>query len=51
MSIEEVTDIIDAITAEDMALLADELLRSNKVRLSVVGPVKSENNLVELLKI
>lgn len=51
LSVEEVVENIDKITADDMAKLARELLISEKVRLSVVGPVKSEDNLADLLKI
>ena len=39
------------ITAEDITQLAEELLQSDKVRLSVVGPVKEESKLPDLLKI
>jgi len=51
MDVEEVVSIIDAITVEEMRTLAQELLIGDKLRLSVVGPVKSEDNLEKLLKI
>ena len=51
LSVEEVVSIIDAITAEDMAQLARELLIGNQLRLAVVGPVTAEEPLVELLKL
>jgi predicted Zn-dependent peptidase len=51
LDVEEVVAIIDAITVEEMRSLAQELLIGDKLRLSVVGPVKSENNLEKLLKI
>lgn len=49
-TVEEVIEKIDAVTAEDMAELARELFREDKLRLSVVGPDKDEG-LVDLLKI
>ncbi len=51
LSVEEVVSIIDAITAEDMAQLAQELLIGNQLRLAVVGPVTAEEPLVEALKL
>lgn len=51
LNVEDVVSIIDKITAEEMSALARELLVSEKLRLSVVGPVKSEDNLARLLKI
>lgn len=51
LNIEDVVAIIDKITTEEMSALARKLFVSNKLRLSVVGPVKSEDNLSKLLKI
>jgi len=51
MDVVEVVSIIDAITVEEMHTLAQELLIGDKLRLSVVGPVKSEDNLEKLLRI
>jgi predicted Zn-dependent peptidase len=51
LDVEEVVSIIDKVTAEEMYALAQELLVGDKLRLSVVGPVKSEGNLEKLLKI
>jgi len=51
LSVEEVVAKIDAITALDMAQFARETLVSDKLRLSVVGPVKPDSNLLDLLKI
>ncbi len=51
MDVEEVVSIIDKVTAEQISSLAERLLVSDKLRLSVVGPVKSEDNLEKLLKI
>jgi predicted Zn-dependent peptidase len=49
LTVEEVIEKIDVITVEDMAELARELFTEDKLRLSVVGPVKDEG-LVDLLK-
>jgi predicted Zn-dependent peptidase len=51
LDVEEVVSIIDKVNAEEMCALAQELLIGDKLRLSVVGPVKSEDNLQKLLKI
>ncbi|MDD5190259.1 MAG: pitrilysin family protein [Dehalococcoidales bacterium] len=51
MTVEEVVEKIDAITAAEMAAVARELLVSEKLRLSLVGPVKNEDKLLDILKI
>ena len=51
MDVEEVVAIIEKVTAEEMRTVAKELLVGNKLRLSVVGPVKSSDHLEKLLKI
>jgi predicted Zn-dependent peptidase len=51
LDVEEVVSIIDKVTAEEMCALAKELLVGDRLRLSVVGPVKSEDHLEKLLKI
>ena len=51
LTIDRVTAIIDAITAEEPGQLARELLVSKQLRLAVVGPIASEEPLEELLKI
>jgi predicted Zn-dependent peptidase len=51
MDVEEVVAIIDKVTAKDMVAVAKELLVSDRLRLSVVGPVKSTGHLEGLLKI
>jgi len=50
-SIDEVVSIIDAITAEELQRLAQELLVGDKLRLTVVGPVPQDEPLEELLKL
>jgi predicted Zn-dependent peptidase len=51
MDVEEVVAIIEKVTAEEMCAVAKELLVGDKLRLSVVGPVKSADHLENLLKI
>ncbi len=51
MDVEEVVAIIEKVTAEEMRAAAQELLVGDKLRLSVVGPVKSTDHLEKLLKI
>jgi predicted Zn-dependent peptidase len=51
MDVEEVVAIIEKVTAEEMRAVAKELLVGEKLRLSVVGPVKSSDHLEKLLKI
>ena len=49
--VDEITSIIDAITARELKQLAHELLVSNQLRLAVVGPVSGNEPLEELLVI
>ena len=51
LSVDEVISIIDAITAEELQQIAQELLVGDKLRLAVVGPVKQDESLGELLKL
>jgi predicted Zn-dependent peptidase len=51
LSVEDVIVIIDKITSKDIAQLAEELFRSDRLRLSVVGPVKENGKLQRLLKV
>jgi len=50
-TIDEVVSIIDAITDEALRQLAQELLIGDKLRLAIVGPVKSDEPLEDLLKL
>jgi len=50
-TVDEVTDIVDAITAEELQKLAVDLMVGNKLRLAVVGPVSPDEPLEELLKL
>jgi predicted Zn-dependent peptidase len=51
LSIDKVLSVIDDITADEIKQLADELLVGSRLRLAVVGPVKNDESLDELLKI
>ena len=51
LNIDEVLSITDAITAEELTLLAQELLVSDRLCLAIVGPVPSDEPLEELLKL
>jgi len=49
LSVEQVTSIIDAITADEIERLAQELLVASQLRLAVVGPVAEDEPLDKLL--
>ncbi|MFQ5996907.1 MAG: M16 family metallopeptidase [Dehalococcoidales bacterium] len=51
LSVDEVISIIDAITAEELQQIAQELLVGDKLRLAVVGPVKPDEPLEKLLEL
>ncbi len=51
LSIDQVVSIIDAITADELKQLAQELLVGNQLRLAVVGRVAEDEPLEELLKL
>jgi predicted Zn-dependent peptidase len=49
LSVDQVTSIIDATTAEELRKLARELLVASQLRLAVVGPVAEDEPLEKLL--
>ena len=51
LDVEEVVAIIDKVTAKEICAVAKELLIGDRLRLSVVGPVKQTDHLENLLKI
>ncbi len=51
LSPKQVIAIIDAITADEISKLAQELFLSRKLRLAVVGPISKEEPLEKLLKL
>jgi predicted Zn-dependent peptidase len=48
-TIDEMLSIIDAITAEDLERIANQLLHYEKLNLAVVGPLKNGDSLKDLL--
>jgi len=51
LDINEIISIVDAITTSDLKQVAEELLANEKLNLAIVGPVKKEESLLELLKV
>ena len=51
LTVDEVVSIIDSITANDVQKVAKEMLVGDKLKLAIVGPLKKEEPLEELLKI
>jgi predicted Zn-dependent peptidase len=51
LSVDQRIAIIDAITAEDVRLIAGEVLAGDRLRLAVVGPVARDEPLEDLLKL
>jgi predicted Zn-dependent peptidase len=49
LSVDQITSIIDAITAEELRQLAQELLVDSQLRLAVVGPISCDEPLDKLL--
>ena len=50
-TIDETVQMIDAVSAEDLARVAERLLDPDKLRLAVVGPDSKEKELRELLRL
>ncbi|MBN2186342.1 MAG: insulinase family protein [Dehalococcoidia bacterium] len=51
LSVDEVISIIDAISADELITVAEELLKTEHLNLAIVGPVKEEQALLESLRI
>ena len=51
LTVDQVVSIIDAITADELKRLAQELFLGDRLRLAVVGPVATDEPLEELLKL
>ena len=52
LSVDQVVSLVDAITADELRLLAEELMLGSQLRLAVVGPASSDYEpLEELLKL
>jgi len=51
LDVDRVVSKINAITADEIKKLAQELFITSQLRLAVVGPVAEDENLVDLLKL
>jgi predicted Zn-dependent peptidase len=51
LSLDQVISIIDAITADELKQLAQEIILGNELRLAVIGPIASDTPLEKLLKL
>ncbi len=51
MTLDEAIAIIDAITAEELQQVARDIIKGNKLRMAVVGPIPEDEPLQELLKL
>ena len=51
LNLEQVESIIDAVTADELNQLAQELIVDSRLRLAVVGPITNDEPLGELLKL
>jgi predicted Zn-dependent peptidase len=51
LSVDEIVSIIDAITADELKQLAEELIVDSQLRLAIVGPIATDEPLEELLKL
>ena len=51
MTVDEVIESVDAITAEQMQDFANEFLTGDRLRLAIVGPIDKDEPLEELLKL
>lgn len=51
LTIDQVISMVDAITADELVRLAQELLVGNQLRLAVVGPIDNDEPLAELLQL
>ena len=51
LSVDQVISIIDAITADELRQLAQEVIIGNELRLAVVGPIASDTPLEKLVKL
>ena len=48
---DEVVEILDALTADHLSRVAEELLVTDQLNLAVVGPFRSERRFAALLKL
>ena len=50
-TVDEVISLVDDVTAEELQVIAEDLMIGDKIRVAVVGPVDPDEPLVELLKL
>lgn len=51
LTVDDVISLVDAVTAEDLKRVAEQLLTGEKLNLAVVGPVKEEEPIADMLKL
>ncbi len=51
MTLDEAIAVIDALTAEELQQVARDIIKGNKLRMAVVGPIPEDEPLEELLRI
>ena len=51
LDVDEIVSIIDAITADEIKILAQELFIADQLRLAVVGSVAEDETLSEIMKL
>jgi predicted Zn-dependent peptidase len=50
LTVDEVLDVLDRVTTEDLRRVAEELFRPDRLNLAVVGPYKSEDRFARMLR-
>jgi predicted Zn-dependent peptidase len=50
LTVDEILDVIDRVTEEDLVRVSDELFKPDRLNLAVVGPYKSETRFARMLK-
>ena len=51
LTVDDVISLVDAVTAGDLKRVAEQLMTGEKLNLAVVGPVKKEEPIAEMLKL
>jgi len=51
LTVDEIISLVEAVTTDDLRRVAQQLLTSEKLNLAIVGPVKEEEALADLLKL
>ncbi|MCX5992989.1 MAG: hypothetical protein NT177_02090 [Chloroflexi bacterium] len=50
MTIDEVTQVIENVTMEDIKRIAGDLFKTEKLNLAIVGPIKDDGSIAKLMK-